>query len=57
MLDRQHDKISFECDGCDEVLETNTSDFNEAREAMNLAGWRARKWGKDWVHSCPDCAR
>jgi len=57
MLDRQHGKFVFECDGCDEVLETDTGDFNEAREAMNLAGWQARKWGTVWIHSCPECAK
>ena len=30
MLDRQHGKIVFECDSCNEVLETETRDFDEA---------------------------
>jgi hypothetical protein len=55
MMDRSHGKISFECESCSEVIDTETSDFNDAREKMKNAGWHARKFGEDWVHGCPDC--
>ena len=56
MLDRQHGKFQFECDGCGDVLATDERDFAEARAAFTNAGWLARKWGQDWIHSCPECA-
>ncbi len=57
MLDRQHGRIFFECDGCSQILDTEEKDFNEARRTMVNEGWQARKWGNDWIHSCPDCAK
>ena len=43
MLDRQHGKIVFECDSCNEVLETETSDFVEALTILKREEWDARK--------------
>jgi len=51
----QRNKILFECDSCEEVLNTDTADFNEARAMMQRDGWHARKFGQDWIHGCPDC--
>lgn len=57
MLDRQKGRFVFECDRCDEVLETDTSDFQLARDTMKAEGWRSRKNKKDeWDHFCPKCA-
>ena len=55
MLDRQHGKIQFCCDVCGDVLDTDTRDFTEARTIMGREGWKARKFGNDWVHSCTGC--
>lgn len=55
MIDRQGGKILVECDSCDEVLDTETADFEEAREAMKREGWRTRRLGGEWVHSCASC--
>lgn len=55
MLDRQYGKFVVQCDRCGETRETDTKDFDEACEAMRLAGWHARKIGRDWIHGCPDC--
>ncbi len=55
MLDRIHGQIVFICDGCDDVLETETTDFNEAREMLRADDWRTSKDGDDWVHRCPSC--
>lgn len=55
MMDRQSGKILFECDSCDEVLNTETGDFDDARDQLNREGWRARKICDVWLHGCPDC--
>ena len=56
MIDRQKGGIIIvECDSCDAVLDTETKDFDEAREVMRQQEWKVRKIGKDWLHGCPDC--
>lgn len=59
MLDRQHGKILFECDGCGEVLQTDTGDFTAALALMKSDGWSNRRLGRgevaDWNHYCPKC--
>lgn len=55
MIDRQDGKILFECDQCDEVWDSGTSDFQEAWAAAKREGWRTRKIGTEWVHACPSC--
>ena len=57
MLDRIHGLIVFECDGakCHEALETETRDFNEARDMLAEAGWETHLIGKEWQHVCYDC--
>jgi hypothetical protein len=55
VLDRQRGVILFECDSCDEVLDTETKDFDEALANLRRAEWSARKIGRDWIHGCPKC--
>lgn len=55
MLERQRGQISFVCDACGEVLETEERDFVDAKGMLDAEGWRARKIGTDWIHNCPDC--
>ena len=55
MIDRQGGDVVFECDSCDEVLETEQADFNSAWNLAKREGWRARKIGADWCHECPHC--
>ena len=55
MLTRIHGKIQFECDDCSEVLETDTRDFEEARQQLDGEGWRTEKAGTEWRHLCPEC--
>jgi hypothetical protein len=56
MIDRQNGgKIMVECDSCDAVLDTDTKDFGEAREAMVREEWKVRKFGGVWIHGCPKC--
>lgn len=48
--------ITFECDGCDDALDTGTDDFREAREELTAQRWQTRKGGEDvWLHYCPRC--
>lgn len=55
MLTRIYGKFVAECDACGETLQTNTKDFNEARDAMRAAKWTALQIGSDWVHTCAGC--
>lgn len=55
MLERIHGLVVFMCDECDDELETETSDFTEARQMLDREGWRTSKVGDEWVHHCPDC--
>lgn len=55
MIDRQHGKIIFECDSCDETLTADTDDFTEAWNEAKREGWRSRKIGDEWLHGCPEC--
>jgi hypothetical protein len=55
MLDRQKGNIIFKCDGCADVLETETGDFDSAMNLFRREGWKARKIGEDWMHLCRKC--
>ena len=55
MLDRQKGDICFECDGCAEILDTQTSNFDAALNRMRREGWKAMKTGEDWFHYCQRC--
>lgn len=57
MIDYQGGAIVFECDSCDEVLESGQADFNSAWNLAKREGWRARKIGTEWVHECPGCTK
>lgn len=54
-MDRQHGKVVFECDSCDEVLETGVRDFQVAWAMASDEGWTSRKHGDVWLHGCPNC--
>lgn len=56
MIDRKKVGIIIvECDSCDEVLDTETKDFDEARLTMRREGWKVRKTGREYIHGCPKC--
>jgi hypothetical protein len=57
MIDRQHNAIVFECDGCDETLETGETEFPDALSMFRRDGWKSEKVGDEWVHLCPACRR
>lgn len=55
MIDRQGGQILVECDSCDEVLETGTDEFSEARAVMRREGWHVRQIAGEWLHGCENC--
>lgn len=56
MMDKQHGKYVFECDSCDAVFDSGTSDFDLAQLKRKENGWVARKNdGGAWEHCCEDC--
>ena len=55
MIDRQHGEIIYECDACDETLDTGESEWADAMSVFRANAWRAEKVGSDWTHLCPNC--
>jgi hypothetical protein len=55
MIDRQKGEIKFGCDGCGEVYDSGTDEFNDARALFERDGWKIRREGFDWLHYCPRC--
>lgn len=55
MKDIQGGKIVFECDSCDEVLETGASpsEWTDAKACLDREGWRAHQVRHYWIHGCP----
>lgn len=51
-MDRQHGDIVFECDTCENVLETKQADFSSAWNMAQREGWKSRKVDGNWVHFC-----
>ena len=43
VIDRQGGQIVFECDSCDETLETGTAEFRDAWSLAKREGWRSKK--------------
>lgn len=58
MMDQQFGWFLFECDapGCDEVLDTQCDEFEEANAKRRDEGWVAKRApGGEWEHLCPGC--
>lgn len=52
----RHDRqIVWECDGCGGMLESMTTDFDEAREILQENEWAYRNEGGEWKHYCESC--
>jgi hypothetical protein len=55
-IHREDGLIVFVCDECGEQLETDTEEFDEARQQMQEANWTYRKDdGGQWEHYCSIC--
>lgn len=57
MIDRQHGRFVFECDYCDETLDTDETDWAEALAVFKRERWRSIGQGGEWLHSCSTCNR
>ena len=55
-LTRDHNDIVFECDTCNELLETGTSSWESARNILHRNDWRPYKVKEAWLHRCNECA-
>ncbi len=56
MLNRQGGgDITWECNGCDALLETNTSHFRAALFILKRERWWAVQDGSKWYHYCGAC--
>lgn len=55
-IDRQHKRIVFECDSCDETFEgERDEEFAAVWASAKRDGWRAKMIGDEWVRGCPKC--
>ena len=55
MIDYQCGHVIFECDSCQEVLETEQACFSSAWNLAKRQRWRAKKLDEEWFHVCPSC--
>lgn len=56
-IHRESGVLTFECDTCDELFEWHNQEFDSAWTDAKRQGWRAKKIGDEWVHTCPQCWR
>jgi hypothetical protein len=56
-LHRIKGQFEFECDRCREVFDPDTGNFTAAIERSAMEGWRAKKVGDDWTHTCARCVQ
>lgn len=56
-IEWQYGKQVFVCDECQDPLETEETDWNEAQSVRKKAGWIAvqDEDTKEWLHYCKDC--
>ncbi len=58
-LTQDHGNHVFQCDGedCRETLDTETSNFDAARNVLRRNRWKPKKnpTSDEWEHFCPDC--
>jgi Fe2+ or Zn2+ uptake regulation protein len=56
-IEKYKGEITFCCDNCKEVLDTELTDFSSALSLAKMEGWKIKKLGIDWFHYCSeDCA-
>jgi hypothetical protein len=60
-ITHDHGDIVFQCDtkGCRATLETNTSNFESARNVLRRAHWKPEKdrSSDEWRHRCAECQK
>jgi hypothetical protein len=56
MIDRQGNRIIFECDSCPELFESDEdAEFSSAWNRAKRDGWSTRKIAEEWLHGCSKC--
>jgi Fe2+ or Zn2+ uptake regulation protein len=56
-IHRERHGILFECDGCSNTLDTETKEWERAKQLLDTEKWKAEKVGTDWLHLCPSCQK
>lgn len=46
--------ITYECDACNETLDTDEEEWGSALAKMKAEGWVSRKVVNEWMHFCPE---
>ena len=54
MLSQIKGTYVVECDHCG-AIQSLEPDFAQAREALHFHGWRTKRQGTEWIHTCPEC--
>lgn len=56
-ITRDFGMLVFECNGpdCVESLETDTEDWDEAKDLFDDEEWQARRVANQWFHYCKAC--
>lgn len=56
MIDRQFNRITIQCDSCDDVFVGDSGEeWDDVWSAAKREGWKSKKIGDEWVHGCPRC--
>ena len=53
-VEKEYGRFVPTCDGCGATLKPQDT-FEEAKEAMNRAGWSTEKVPTGWENYCTDC--
>lgn len=49
---RNHGVVIYECDNCGNFNDTETKDFEQAKEIIKSEGWITHKEGQEWKNYC-----
>lgn len=56
MLDTVKGKRMVECDSCNSTIEQEDGgSFTDFIFTIKESGWKVKKLGSNWIHTCPDC--
>ena len=55
MLKKSKGEQGVECDECGKTQWGGTLEFREFLDDIKSQGWKIRKDGEDWTHTCPEC--
>jgi hypothetical protein len=55
MIRRDSGELMAECDDCGSPEYAGTLEFREFVDELKAMGWKIRKDGEEWTHTCPTC--